>query len=109
MEVWSLEVGHSLKALLSHKVLLIPNREKRNRQCCSSCEAVLAQGGESDVHHHLNAGVRLAADDGPQPRLRVVEGYNHANLALVHAMGCGQSETVDRSVPIIAKMDECVI
>jgi hypothetical protein len=48
---------------------------------------VLALGGESDVRHQLNAGVGLTADDGPQPRLRGVEGYRHADLALVHAMG----------------------
>jgi hypothetical protein len=65
MEVRDLEVGHSLKALLPHGVLLIPNREKHDRQCCSSGEAVLSQGGESDVRHHLDAGVGLAADDRP--------------------------------------------
>jgi hypothetical protein len=33
--------------LLPYGVLLIPHREKRDRQCCSNGEAVLAQGGES--------------------------------------------------------------
>jgi hypothetical protein len=42
VEVRALEVGHSLKTLLPYGVLLIPNREKRDRQCCSSGEAVLA-------------------------------------------------------------------
>jgi hypothetical protein len=70
---------------------------------------VLAQGGESDARHQLNAGVRLAADDRPQPRLRGVEGYHHADLTLVHAVGRGQSATVDQSVPIVAEMDECVV
>jgi hypothetical protein len=42
MEVRALEVGHGLKALLPYGVHLIPNREKRDRQCCSSGEAVLA-------------------------------------------------------------------
>jgi hypothetical protein len=54
-----------LKALLPYGVLQIQNQEKRDRQCYSSGMAVLAQGGESDVRHHLNAGVGLAADDGP--------------------------------------------
>jgi hypothetical protein len=49
VEVRALEVGHGLRALLSYGVLLILNREKRNRQCCRSGEAVLVQGGESDV------------------------------------------------------------
>jgi hypothetical protein len=44
MEVRSLEVGHSLKTLLPYGVLLILNRKKRDRQCCSSGEVVLAQG-----------------------------------------------------------------
>jgi hypothetical protein len=55
----------------------------------SAAVADLAQGGESDVRHQINAGVGLAADDGPRPRLRGVEGYHHADLALVHAVGRG--------------------
>jgi hypothetical protein len=65
MEVRALEVIHGLKALLPYGVLLILNREKRNRQCCCSGEVVSTQGGEGDVHHHLNAGVRLAANGRP--------------------------------------------
>jgi hypothetical protein len=109
MEVRALEVGHGLKTLLPYGVLLILNRKKRDRQCCSSGEVVLAQGGESDVRHQLNAGVRLAADDGPRPRLRGVEGYRHTDLALVHVVGRGPSATVDRSVPVVAKTEECIV
>jgi hypothetical protein len=105
VEVRALDIGHSVKALLPHEVLLIPNQEKRDWECCSSDEAVLAQGGESDVHHHLNAGVGLAANDGPHPCLRGFEGYRHANLTLVHAVGHGQSATVDRSIPVVGKME----
>jgi hypothetical protein len=36
MEVRSLEVGHDLQALFPYGVLLIPNREKRGRQCPGS-------------------------------------------------------------------------
>jgi hypothetical protein len=107
--VRAVEVGHSLKALLPYRVLLILNREKHERQCSSSDEPVLAQGGESDVCHHLNAGVGLAVDDGPRPRLHGVEGYHHTDLAPVQAMGHGQPATVDRSIPVVAKMDECVV
>jgi hypothetical protein len=89
VEVRGLQVGHSLKALLPYGVLLIPNREKCDRQCCRSGEVILAQGGESDVRHHLNAGVRIAADDGPRPWLHGVEGYRHADLAPVQAVGQG--------------------
>jgi hypothetical protein len=69
VEVKTLEVGHGLKALLPYGVLLIPNRKKHDRQCCCSGEAVLAQGGEGVVRHHLNAGVELTADDGPRSQL----------------------------------------
>jgi hypothetical protein len=42
VELRALEVRHSLKVLLPYGVLLIPNQEKRDRQCCSSGEAVHA-------------------------------------------------------------------
>jgi hypothetical protein len=109
MEVRALEVRHGLKMLLPSGVLLILNRKKRDRQCCGSGEVVLAQGGESDVCHQLNTGVGLAADERPRPQLCGVEGYHHADLTLVHAVGRRQSATVDQSVPIIAKMDECIV
>jgi hypothetical protein len=109
VEVRALEVKHGLKALLPYGVLLILNQEKRYRQCCSSSETFLAQGGESDVRHHLNAGVGLTADDGPRPRLHGVKGYRHADFAPVQAMGHGQPAMVDRSVLVVAKTDECVV
>jgi hypothetical protein len=109
VEVWALEVGYGFKTLLPYGVLLILNREKRDRQCCSSGEVVLTQGGESNVRHQLNAGVGLAADDELRPQLRRVKGYHHADLELVHAVGRGQSATVDRSIPVVGKTDECVV
>jgi hypothetical protein len=78
-------------------------------QCGSSGEVVLTQGGESDVRLQLNAVVGLTTDDGPRLRLHGVEGYRHTDLTLVHAMGYGQSATVDRSIPVVAKMDECIV
>jgi hypothetical protein len=42
VEMRALEVGHDLKALLPYLVLLIPNPEKHDRQCCSNEKAVLA-------------------------------------------------------------------
>jgi hypothetical protein len=109
VELRALQGGHGLKTLLPYGVLLISNQEKRDRQRCSSGEAVLAQGGERDVRHQLNTGVGLATDDGPRVRLHGVERYRHADLALVHAMGYGQSITVDQSVPVVAKTDECIV
>jgi hypothetical protein len=61
------------------------------------------------VCHHLNAGVGLAIDDGPRPRLCGVRGYHHANLGPLRAVGHGQSATVDWSILIVAKTDECII
>jgi hypothetical protein len=109
MEVRALEVGHGLMALLPYEFLLILNQKKRDRQCCCSGEAVLAQGGEGDVCHHLGAGVRLAADDGPPPWLHGVQGYHHANLTSIQAMGLGQSAVLDRCIPVVDKMEKCVI
>jgi hypothetical protein len=65
MKVRALEVGHSLKVLLPYGVLLILNQEKRDRQCCSGGDAVLAQGGERDVCYLLNASVGLTVHDRP--------------------------------------------
>jgi hypothetical protein len=107
--VSALEVRHGLKVLLPYGVLLILNWEKRDRQHCSSGEAVLAQGGERNVRHQLNVGVGLAVDDGPQSRLHWVEGYHHADLTPIQAVGHGQPAMVDRSVSIVAKMDECIV
>jgi hypothetical protein len=109
VEVRALEVGHGLEGLLPYGVLLLPNQEKRDGQCGSSVEAVLAPGVKSKVRHHLNTTVRLAADDGPQPWLRKVKGYRHTNLTPVLVMDPRQSATVDRSVPVVAKMDECIV
>jgi hypothetical protein len=61
------------------------------------------------VRHNLNAGVRLATDDGPLPRLRGVEAYDHTDLAPIQAVGHGQLATVDQSVPVVAKTDESVV
>jgi hypothetical protein len=83
VEVRALKVRHGLKALLPHGVLLIPNQEKRDRQCYCSGEVALTQVSKRGMCHHLNGGVSLAADDGPRPWLCGVKGYHHANLAPV--------------------------
>jgi hypothetical protein len=86
VEVRALEVGHGHKTLLPYGVLLIPDQEKHDSKCGGSGEAVLAQKGESNVRHHLNAGVGLTADDRPRPWLRRVKGYHHANPAPVQVV-----------------------
>jgi hypothetical protein len=47
VEVRVLDVRHGLKALLPYGVLLIPNQQKCDRQCCCSGEVVLAEGDEA--------------------------------------------------------------
>jgi hypothetical protein len=73
MEVGTLEVGHGLKALLPYRVLLIMNREERDRHLCSSGEATLTHGGEGDECRLLNGAVELTANDSPHPWLRGVD------------------------------------
>jgi hypothetical protein len=109
MEVKALEVRHGRKTLLPYGFLLIPYQKKRDRLCSGSGEAVLAQRVESDVRHHLNTGVGLAADDRPQPWLCRVDGYRHTNLAPVQVVDPGQSATVDWSISIVAQTDECIV
>jgi hypothetical protein len=48
-------------------------------------------------------------DDSCHPRLHRVEGYHHVDLAFVLAMGHRHATAVDRSVPVVAELAECVI
>jgi hypothetical protein len=71
-EVRALEVRYGLKTLLPHRTFLILNREKRDHYHSGSGEATLTQRGECDVGHLLDGNVRLAANDGPHPRIFLV-------------------------------------
>jgi hypothetical protein len=66
-------------------------------------------GGSGTLLIRRQMHTLLPTDDGPRPRLYGVEGYHHANLALVHDMGRGQLAMVDWSIPVVAKRDECVV
>jgi hypothetical protein len=57
----------------------------------------------------LNGLIQLDPDDGCHPWLHRVEGYHHVDLTLVLAMGHRHATTVDRSVPVVAKLAECVV
>jgi hypothetical protein len=46
-EVWAGEVTHGLMALLPLRLILIPNREERDRRVSGGGEAALTQGSES--------------------------------------------------------------
>jgi hypothetical protein len=107
VEVGALEVIHGLKALLPHGVLLIMNKEKRDRHLSCSDEVAVTQGGEGDVCHLLDGGVKLAVDDDPYPWVHGVEGYRHVDLAHVQAMGLRQTTTIEGNIPVVAETDEC--
>jgi hypothetical protein len=109
VEVGPLRVGHSLKALLPHGILLVADRKERNWHRGGVGEAGLTQGGECDLCRLLDGLIQLDPDDSCHPRLHRVEGYYHVDLALVLAIGHRHAATVDRSVPFVAKLAECVV
>jgi hypothetical protein len=61
------------------------------------------------VCHHLDGGVKLAADKGSWPWFCGDERYHHVDFTDVQAMGHRQATMVDRDVSIVAEMKECVI
>jgi hypothetical protein len=72
-------------------------------------EAALTQGGEYNKHRLLDGGVRLAANDGSHPSLSRVEGYCHTGLTYVQAVNHGQAAAVDRNIPTVAEVNDCII
>jgi hypothetical protein len=96
----ALRVGHGLKALLPHRILLVTDRKERDWHRGGVGEAALTQGGECDLCHLFDDLIQLNPDDGCYPRLRRIEGYHHVDLALVLAMGHRHATAVDRSVPV---------
>jgi hypothetical protein len=57
----------------------------------------------------VNGLIQLDPDDSCHPRFHRVEGYDHVDLALVLAMGHRHATAVDRSVPVVAELAECVV
>jgi hypothetical protein len=108
-EVRALGVGHGLKALLPHRILLVIDQKERDWHRGGVGEAALTQGGECDLCRLLDGLIQLDPNDGCHPRLRRVEGYHHVDLALVLAMGHRHATVIDRSVPIVAELAECVV
>jgi hypothetical protein len=109
VEVRALGVGHSLKMLLPHGILLVTNQKERDWHHGGVGEAALTQGGECDLCRLLDGLIQLDPDDGCHPRLHRVEGYRHADLTLILAMGHRHAAAVDRNVPVVAKLEECVV
>jgi hypothetical protein len=109
VEVRALGVGHGLKVLLPHRILLVTDRKECDWHHGGVGEAAVTQGGECDLCHLLDVLIQLDPDDGCHPRLRWVEGYHHVDLALVLTMGHRHATAVDRSVPVVAELSECVV
>jgi hypothetical protein len=85
------------------------DRKERDWHRSGVGEAALTQGGECDLCRLLNGLIQLDPDDGCHPRLYRVEGYHHIDLTLVLAMGHRHATAVDRSVPVVAELAECVV
>jgi hypothetical protein len=109
VEVRALRVRHGLKTMLSHGIILVMNQEDRDWHRDGVDEAALTQGGEGDLCRLLDGFVQLDADDDCHPWLRLVEGYLHANLAPVLAMGHRHAIAVDKNVSVVAELGECVV
>jgi hypothetical protein len=109
MEVGPLGVGHGLKALLPNRILLVADRKERNWHCHGVGEAGLTQGGECDLCRLLDGLIQLDPDENCHPRLHWVEGYHHVDLALILTMGHRHAAAVDKSVPVVAELAECVV
>jgi hypothetical protein len=112
MPAWKwgpLGVGHDLKAPLPHRILLVADRKERDWHRSSVGEAGLTQGGECDLCRLLDGLIQLDPDYSCHPRLYQVEGYHHVDLALVLVIGHRHAAAVDRSVPVVAELAECVV
>jgi hypothetical protein len=109
MKVGPLRVGHDLKALLPHRILLVVDQKERDWHRGGVGEAGLTQGGECDLCRLLDGLIQLDPDDSCHPRLHRVEGYHHVDLALVLAMGHRHAAAVDRSVPVVAELAEFIV
>jgi hypothetical protein len=88
---------------------LVMDRKERDWHRGGVVEVALTQGGECDLCRLLDGLIQLDPDDGCHPRLRRVEGYCHVDLTLVLAMGHRHATAIDRSIPVVAELAECVV
>jgi hypothetical protein len=109
VEVRPLEAGHGLKALLPHMILLVTDRKEHDWHRGGVGKAALTQGGECDLCRLVDCLIQLNPDDSCHPRLHRVERYDHIDLALVLAMGYRHATAVDRRIPVVAELAECVV
>jgi hypothetical protein len=109
VEVRALGVGHDLKTLLPHSILLVMDQKERDWHRGGVGETTLTQGGECNLCRLLDGLIQLDPNDCCHPRLRQVEGYHDVDLALVLVMGHRHATAVDRSVPVVAELVECIV
>jgi hypothetical protein len=109
VEVWALRVGYSLKALLPHRVSPIANQKKRDRHRSGVSKATPTQWSEGDLCRLIDGVIKLNTDNGGHPWLFQTERNGHADLTLLHVMSHGHASTVDRNVPVVAEVEECVV
>jgi hypothetical protein len=70
MEVRALGVGHGLKMLLPHRILLFTKWKERDWHRGGVGEVALTQGGECDLCRLLDRLIQLDPDDGCPSQLR---------------------------------------
>jgi hypothetical protein len=109
VEVCTLGVGYGPKALLPHGVSLIANRKEHHRHRGCVSKAAPTQGSEGDLCHLIDGVVKLNVDDGCHPWLRQIERNGHTDLTLLQAMNHGHASTVNRNIPVVAEVEECVV
>jgi hypothetical protein len=109
VEVRALRVGHGLKTLLPRGILLVRNREERDWHHGGVGEAALTHEGECDLCCLLDDLIQLDADDVCHPQLRRVEGYHHGDLKPILTVDYRHATTVDRNIPVVAELEECVV
>jgi hypothetical protein len=109
VEVGALGVRHDLKMLLPHRILLVTNRKEHDWHHDGVGEVGLTQGGECDLCCLLDGLIQLNPDDGCHPWLHRVVGYHHVDLTLVLVMGHRHATVVDRNVPVVAELAECIV
>jgi hypothetical protein len=97
------DVTHGLVVLQPHGLLLIMNREDCKRCVGGDGEAVLAQRGESHVHHLLDGVVDVVADDGSPEWCHGVKGYLHPDLTRTQAVGLKGMAAVSGNRPFVAE------
>jgi hypothetical protein len=57
----------------------------------------------------IDGVIKLIADGGCHPWLHWIERDGHAGLTLLYAIRHGHATTVDRNIPVVAKMEECIV